>query len=518
MVYGVYHRPYFAGLLQTAFKVPADLADGFYPVRMQYTDGTGTAVESSELADLIVRTGPSVAGIVPRLVPGEGSDGNPVADVPREFQGAASFSAASGALVTAFSSTYAGNFSVPVPSGATTATITLEGAPIEQGDSLFSNFGRIFPLPSDGSSVSFTIPMLQDFLDDSSPPNLISRQGMGYVVGTQPLSALDNLQVVAQNLQWAGMAANVTGHYGNVCIATPTGPQYFNNDHPQLYPGALRYYRADISARWATLPIPVDLNLDSASISDDLQAMMHAAVDAWNIGTVQFYTEASAPIAADGYGVNFVYSNNNEFDYSDDTSDGETCGASPVQGIVTVTLGTALESIGDGVAHELGHGLDQTHPPEGTLIMSPNADVAVVNTYVANGQKANRVLRVAEQYLYQLPLTMGTVNGTPINTNALSYANPGAHDYTLDPTYVMTGTIQVTTNLSIATFTISGPSGYTGSGTSWATTNAPVGAYTITFGAVSGYTTPASQTQTLSDGGSISFTGTYSAVSGGTIQ
>ena len=113
---------------------------------------------------------------------------------------------------------------------------------------------------------------------------------------------------------------------------------------------------------------------------------------------------------------------------------------------------------------------------------------------------------------------MGSVNGTSIHMNALSYANPGAHGYTLDPTYVASGTIQVTTNLSTAAFTVSGPSGYTGSGTSWATTNAPVGAYTITFGAVSGYTTPASQTQTLSDGGSISFTGTYSAVSGGTIQ
>jgi len=41
MVYGVYHSPYYAGLQQTAFKVPAGLADGFYLVRMQYTDGTG---------------------------------------------------------------------------------------------------------------------------------------------------------------------------------------------------------------------------------------------------------------------------------------------------------------------------------------------------------------------------------------------------------------------------------------------------------------------------------------------
>jgi len=399
MVYGVYHSPYYAGLQQTAFKVPAGLADGFYLVRMQYTDGTGAVVESSELADLIVRTGPAVAGIVPRLVPGEGSDGNPVADVPRQFQGAASFSAASGALITALSSTYAGNFSVPVPAGATTATITLEGAAIEQGDSLFSNFGRIFPLPSDGSSVSFTIPMLQDFVDDSSPPNLISRQGMGYVVGTQPLSTLDNLQIIAQNGQFSAM-----GDGANVCIEFPTGGGgVFTVDNPQLYPGSLRFYRGDISARWATLPIPVFLNLGSVTMDSDVQNAFHAAANAWNVPTVQFYTESSAPIPADGYGINFAYNNANNY-YSAVQSDGRVCDASPLQGAVNLDFMPGASLMGAVSTHELGHGLDQIHPPEGTLIMSPDADVAVVNTYVANGQKANRVLRVAEQYLYQLPL------------------------------------------------------------------------------------------------------------------
>ena len=115
-------------------------------------------------------------------------------------------------------------------------------------------------------------------------------------------------------------------------------------------------------------------------------------------------------------------------------------------------------------------------------------------------------------------ITFGAVSG---------YTAPAAQTQTLTAggtiaftgTYsaVTTGTIQVTTNLSAATFTLSGPATYSGSGTSWTKTNAPAGAYTITFGAVSGYTTPAAQTKTLSAGGTITFTGTYASTGGGTI-
>lgn len=72
-----------------------------------------------------------------------------------------------------------------------------------------------------------------------------------------------------------------------------------------------------------------------------------------------------------------------------------------------------------------------------------------------------------------------------------------------------TSSISVTTNLSGATFSLTGTSSYSGSGTSWSTANAPAGTYTITYGAVTGYTTPPSETKTLTAGGSISFSGTY---------
>lgn len=72
-----------------------------------------------------------------------------------------------------------------------------------------------------------------------------------------------------------------------------------------------------------------------------------------------------------------------------------------------------------------------------------------------------------------------------------------------------TGTVQVTTNQSSASFTITGPTTFVGSGLSSTFPNAPPGNYTITFGAISGYATPSPQTQTLTAGATLSFTGTY---------
>jgi hypothetical protein len=71
------------------------------------------------------------------------------------------------------------------------------------------------------------------------------------------------------------------------------------------------------------------------------------------------------------------------------------------------------------------------------------------------------------------------------------------------------GKISVTTNLAGATFNIKGPANYSGNGASFTVNNAPAGAYTITYGVVSCYGTPNSQTFTLAAGGSIGFNGSY---------
>ena len=72
------------------------------------------------------------------------------------------------------------------------------------------------------------------------------------------------------------------------------------------------------------------------------------------------------------------------------------------------------------------------------------------------------------------------------------------------------GTIFVITNLiKGATFTISGPATYSGGGLTWGPSNVLSGTYTITYGSFSRYSTPPSETKTLSAGGSITFKGDY---------
>jgi uncharacterized protein (TIGR03437 family) len=117
----------------------------------------------------------------------------------------------------------------------------------------------------------------------------------------------------------------------------------------------------------------------------------------------------------------------------------------------------------------------------------------------------------------QLTITLSASDLSTAGTLPVVVTNPAPGggsslpaNFTVTPAPVTTGTIQVTTNLTGATFTISGPANYSGSGTTWTKTNAPVGGYTITFGAVSGYTTPPAQTKTLTAGGTITFTGSYS--------
>ncbi|SNQ61575.1 OmpL47-type beta-barrel domain-containing protein [Candidatus Methanoperedens nitratireducens] len=87
-----------------------------------------------------------------------------------------------------------------------------------------------------------------------------------------------------------------------------------------------------------------------------------------------------------------------------------------------------------------------------------------------------------------------------INTNtANAETNP----------YASVGTIVVNTNNTAATFTLTGPTTYAGNGTSWSQADAPIGTYTITYDSIPGYDTPLGDTQTLANGGTITFTGLY---------
>lgn len=109
--------------------------------------------------------------------------------------------------------------------------------------------------------------------------------------------------------------------------------------------------------------------------------------------------------------------------------------------------------------------------------------------------------------LVALPQGTSLLEATAINDLGQIVANGSdGHGYLLTPSG---GTINVRTNLAAATFTIVGPATYVGGGASFTQTNAQPGTYTITFGAVAGYTAPPPQSLALSAGGDISFNGSY---------
>ena len=70
--------------------------------------------------------------------------------------------------------------------------------------------------------------------------------------------------------------------------------------------------------------------------------------------------------------------------------------------------------------------------------------------------------------------------------------------------------LKIITNQAAATFVITGPATYSGSGQQWSKTEAPVGNYTVSFGKISGLLTPQDITKELISQGSLTITGLYS--------
>jgi len=104
-------------------------------------------------------------------------------------------------------------------------------------------------------------------------------------------------------------------------------------------------------------------------------------------------------------------------------------------------------------------------------------------------------------------LNVGTYTGRITVSSPNAQGSPKVVDVSLS--VISAGNIYVTTNLSTAKFTITGPATYTGSGMSYMVENAPSGEYTIKYEEVPGYKKPKSEKKTLISGGSITFTGDY---------
>ncbi len=111
-------------------------------------------------------------------------------------------------------------------------------------------------------------------------------------------------------------------------------------------------------------------------------------------------------------------------------------------------------------------------------------------------------------------VSYGSVEGYLIPANETKYrVGRSCVEFT---GYYEGGYINVTTDISSAAFTISGPKGYSksGKGTSWSDQNVIGGSYTVTFEDVDEYTTPASQTMSVTPGSAITFNATYLPTTG----
>ena len=89
-------------------------------------------------------------------------------------------------------------------------------------------------------------------------------------------------------------------------------------------------------------------------------------------------------------------------------------------------------------------------------------------------------------------------------------------DVSIATSTIVPGTVQITNNLWQSIFALSGPSGRNGSGRWTAITNAAPGEYVIQYGDAAYYLTPAPQTNTLTPGGTVTFTGNYTSADANT--
>ncbi len=104
-------------------------------------------------------------------------------------------------------------------------------------------------------------------------------------------------------------------------------------------------------------------------------------------------------------------------------------------------------------------------------------------------------------------LAGGTYTGNITVTSDCAAVEPVVVPVTL--VYVKGGRIEVITNHDDATFSISGPASYSGSGKSSAFEGVPDGLYTIEFGRVAGFLAPEPYSLEVSGGGTVRFSGIY---------
>jgi sugar lactone lactonase YvrE len=138
----------------------------------------------------------------------------------------------------------------------------------------------------------------------------------------------------------------------------------------------------------------------------------------------------------------------------------------------------------------------------GSLKWTATADAAWIGLSPSMGD--SNVPGATNVSINSAGLASGHYEGSvTVSACASSVVVPVAFDYAAN------GVITVTANISEATYTITGPQTFTGSGASSTFGDVPEGTYTITFGKVPGYKEPVSYSQDVAAGQTVDFGGNY---------
>ncbi|HOJ33342.1 MAG TPA: hypothetical protein PKY35_04905 [Candidatus Hydrogenedentes bacterium] len=187
-----------------------------------------------------------------------------------------------------------------------------------------------------------------------------------------------------------------------------------------------------------------------------------------------------------------------------------------------VTVGGYFPRLGETYVSHLAR-FEGFSPQEGNITVNVTPDTAQWTLAGPEGFEGTGAVFTGDKTFNTIPSGEYVWTGKPIagwvtpSTQTITL-NVG-DSQTLTKTWYQPGTVVVNVTPDTASWTLAGPAGFEGNGTTYTGdhtfTNAPVGNYTWTGNALAGYNTPATQTQTLTNAGTITFTKTWTATGGG---
>jgi hypothetical protein len=179
-----------------------------------------------------------------------------------------------------------------------------------------------------------------------------------------------------------------------------------------------------------------------------------------------------------------------------------------VPGYITPTSQTGILELGGTLAFNASYVLMSGIIKVRTNLESAKFKITGAGEYNGGGESWTQNDAQPGQYT----ITYEDLDGYETPSSVTKTLSPGGFITFIGGYKITYGTIKVSTNLEGASFDISGPDNYNGTGKEWEYTQAPIGEYTITYGDVSGYLTPSSKTKTLNGGCTITFGATYESL------